>query len=283
MSSAPPSRSSSVSSITSLNLGLGNANNLPNMNLTAVNTTLLANNGPKNVTITPNNLRVMPFYETMNTNAKAHFKAQVAAIVAVNKELARLGARLQELQTPLGAATNAVKTLKQINIGDKSFRGKNGPQVYLAPTANGKDVEIRLNFTVEGRPLRVTNSKSFNAVLAKMRTRRQNALTKTTSLKKALGLSDDLQKQYNLKQQEIAKMVKRLQKDHEEYVARRAKNVRASRKTIVPSKAPVSTLNAARQALAPPKKPGFFSGLFGKKGGTRRKANNRRTRKNNRR
>lgn len=227
----------------------------------------------------------IPFLQTMDTNARSHFKPSLNAINGKKVELARLAKQIQTSHGPLNAAIRGKQGMKALNIGDKSFRGKNGPLVYVAP--EGNDYVVRGNFMESGYPFRVTNPNSFNAVLRNMKAKRRNVTGKLTSLKSLTAQTETLERQYAAKQAELAKLVKGLQKEHEEYLAGKVKAARGTRRTILPSSAPITGMSAtARQELLPPSAstPGFFSRMFGRKGGaTRRRRGSRKTRKTNRR
>jgi hypothetical protein len=229
----------------------------------------------------PGNIPI-PFLNTMDTNAKVFFKPKLNAINGKKVELAQLAKRIQSQQGPLNAAIRNKRGLGVLNIGDRSFMGKNAPRVYVAE--EGGDYVVRGNFMQNGLPLRVSNPNSFNAVLRNMKARRRNVSQKVGSLRALTQTVEGLEREYALKQTELAKLVKTLQKEHEQYLGARAKEARASRRTVLPSAAPSAMTSAARQALQPPqppKKPGFFSRIFGR-GGTRRRSASRKTRKQRR-
>ena len=224
----------------------------------------------------------IPFLNTMDTNAKVFFKPKLDAINAKKGELAALAERIQTQHGPLNAAIRNKKALGVLNIGDKSFMGMNGPRVYVAE--EGGDYVVRGNFMQNGLPLRASNPNSFNAVLRNMKAKRRNVSQKVGNLRSLTEAVDTLERDYGVKQVELAKLVKTLQKEHEDYLSRRAKEARASRRTVLPAAAPSVMTSAARQALQPPqapKKPGFFSRIFGR-GGTRRRSASRKTRKQRR-
>lgn len=229
----------------------------------------------------PGNIPI-PFLNTMDTNAKVFFKPKLNAINGKKVELAQLAKRIQSQQGPLNAAIRNKRGLGVLNIGDRSFMGKNAPRVYVAE--EGGDYVVRGNFMQNGLPLRVSNPNSFNAVLRNMKARRRNVSQKVGSLRALTQTVEGLEREYAFKQTELAKLVKTLQKEHEQYLGARAKEARASRRTVLPSAAPSAMTSAARQALQPPqapKKPGFFSRIFGR-GGTRRRSASRKTRKQRR-
>ena len=224
----------------------------------------------------PGNIPI-PFLNTMDTNAKKDFKPKINAINAKKAELAALAKRIQNQHAPLNAAIQSKRGLGVLNVGDKSFMGKNGPRVYVAE--NKGDYIVRGNFMQNGLPLRVTDPNSFNAVLAAMKAKRRNVSKKVGNLRTLTQAVNSLEKDYGVKQAELAKMVKSLQKEHEEYLSKRAKEARASRRTVLPGAAPSAMTAAAKKELEAPKKPGFFGRLFGK-GGTRRRSRTHKTRKN---
>jgi hypothetical protein len=226
----------------------------------------------------PGNIPI-PFLNTMDTNAKIKFKPALNAINGKKVELAQLAKKIQNQHAPLNAAIKSKRGVGALNIGDKSFMGRNGPRVYVAN--NGSNYVVRGNFMQNGLPFRVSNPNSFNAVLANMKAKRQNVSRKMGNLRTLTQTVNALEKSYGAKQVELAKMVKTLQKEHEEYLSRRAKEARATRRTILPSAAPSAMTSAAKKELEVPKKPGFFGRLFGR-GGTRRRSRSQKTRKNRR-
>jgi hypothetical protein len=226
----------------------------------------------------PGNIPI-PFLNTMDTNAKKNFKPALNAINAKRTELAQLAKRIQNQHAPLNAAIKSKRGVGALNIGDKSFMGRNGPRVYVAN--NGSNYVVRGNFMQNGLPFRVSNPNSFNAVLANMKAKRQNVSRRMGNLRSITQTVNALEKSYGAKQVELAKMVKTLQKEHEEYLSRRAKQARATRRTILPSAAPSAMTSAAKKELEVPKQPGFFGRLFGR-GGTRRRSRSQKTRKNRR-
>lgn len=221
----------------------------------------------------------LPFLQTMDTNAKAFFKPQLNAIKTKKVELSQLAREIQAQHGPLNAAIKSKRGVGALNIGNKSFMGKNGPRVYVAE--EGGDYVVRGNFMQNGLPLRVSNPNSFNAVLRNMKAKRRNVTAKLGNLRRLAQGVEALEKQYSVKQVELAKLVKTLQKQHEEYLSKKAKEARATRRTILPSTAPSAMTTAAKRELAAPKKPGFFNRLFGR-GGTRRRSASRKTRKQRR-
>lgn len=221
---------------------------------------------------------VIPFYKIMSTDAKAHFKPQIDQIRLLLKEMKGIIQGIGAIQTPLKNITKELQTIK-LNSGNTSFRGKNAPTLYVSPTANGSDAEARINFMVNGYPMRVRHPSSFNTVLASMKQKTRTLRSKTGPLRKAIAVVKQKQAAYDAKQREVATLLKKLQKDHEEYAAAHAKMVRGSRKTYQPGLGPQSlTLAAAESALATPARSRFS--LFGKRGGTRRRSISRKTRKN---
>ena len=221
----------------------------------------------------------IPFLQSMDTDAKAFFKPKLNAINGKKVELAQLAKKIQASHEPLNAALKNKGAIGALNIRNKSFRGKNAPQVYVAE--DGGNYIVRGNFMEQGYPFRVTNANSFNAVLAAMKAKRGNVKGKLNTLRKAVNVTEAMEKEYGVKQTELAKLIKTLQKEHQDYLSKRAKNARAMTRTIVPSAAPSAMSTTARQALEAPKAPGFLGKLFGK-GGTRKNRKNRKTRKNRR-
>lgn len=232
--------------------------------------------------LTTEELVAIPIYKVMSTNAKVHFNPQINQIRALLREMKAITGQIAGIQESLKAATSGLQGAKGTNVGNASFRGRNAPTLYVSPTTNGQDYEARINFMVNGYPQRVKNSASFNSLLAQMRRKTQNIRSRSGPVRDLIAQAKQKQIEYNMKQKEVAALVKKLQKDHEEYVAKHAKNVRASRKVYQPGAAPQSlTLAEAESALAPvaaPKK-GFLSRLFGRGGSTRRRSASRKTRK----
>lgn len=153
------------------------------------------------------------------------FKREIQEIRQLIAESKAIAKRINNANASLVPAQQDFQMLGVLPLGDTSFRGKNGPQVYLAPTANGKDVEVRVNFSVDGRPFRVSHPSSFNAALAAMKGKRGNATAKLGKYKRAInlakGISQQAHTEYNAKQKEIASLSNKLAKLQAEYRARK--------------------------------------------------------------
>lgn len=230
----------------------------------------------------------IPYLNQMNTNSKKFFKSSLNAINAKKREIAEVARQMNVAQQALEPALRAKQSLGSLPAGNASFRGRNGPSVYVAPNPSTGELEVRGNFIESGYPFRVTNPNSFNAVLRNMKTKRRNVAGKMSGLARYTSAKNVLDKTYKRKQEELAAIVRKLQKNHLDYLSRKAKEAKASQRVVVAANAPTANITAAAmRELAPPPPVTPAKRTWGQwirgqpkpSGGTRKRRGNRKTRK----
>lgn len=110
------------------------------------------------------------------------FPDAVSHIKNVKSQIATVSSQMETLRPALQKAINMTKQLGVLNVGDKSFRGRNAPSVYVTMNKNANDYVVHGNFMAEGRPFRVKNANSFNSVLSQMKMKKQEAKTALVGL-----------------------------------------------------------------------------------------------------
>jgi hypothetical protein len=246
---------------------------------------------------------VIDFYKSMEPDERSFFAAQVNEIRALARQNVALATKIKQIGDTISKSKLAAAGVGRLNAANKSFRGKNGPQIYLAPTKNGRDTEVRLNFLVDNMPFRVSHPSSFNTALAQMKEKRQNVSKRIGSLGKLLDMLEPeykkLESQYNQRQDKIAALRMKLKKDLVEYRKRKITSLNEYGTNTVGSPVPSPysrEITEARQvqrtgelpaapaaSAAPAAKSSWWRNPFKKasKGGkTRRRSASRKTRKN---
>jgi len=208
--------------------------------------------------------------ENVHIDPKVIFPDAYAHIVDVKTKIAKVTQSIESLRPELKAAIAAAQKLGTLNVGDKSFRGKNNPLVYVAHNTNVNDFVVRGDFTVDGRPFRVINENSFNSVLSQMKQKRQTAKVAI----KALSAAQDKVKGSEILlatlRKDLDASTKKLRSNMRNYTAKKAKGMMRGLKPttkVVPS----ANVKAA-EALLQPKKSLWqrMTGRGRKAGSTRR-------------
>lgn len=202
----------------------------------------------------------------LSINAGTIFPDATSHVKNVKTQISEITQRIEELRPSLKDAIAATQALAPLNVGDKSFRGRNAAQVYVAHNLNTNDYVARGNFSVEGRPFRVTSPTSFNSVLAQMK-------QKKATVKKTLGDLAKVQTEMKGLEGKLATLRKnlnvstmKLRRNVANYTAKQAKSMRAQSK-LKPTTAVTTSMNtmAANSLLQAPKPKGFLSRMFGRK------------------
>lgn len=208
--------------------------------------------------------------ENVHIDPKVIFPDAYAHIVDVKTKIARVTQSIESLRPELKAAIAAAQKLGTLNVGDKSFRGRNNPLVYVAHNSNVNDFVVRGDFTVEGRPFRVINENSFNSVLAQMKDKRKAASAAIKTLAQAQDKVKSSEELLASLRKNLDSSTKKLRSNMRNYTAKKAKTMMRGLKPttkVVPS-ANVKTA----QALLQPKKTLWqrMTGRGRKAGSTRR-------------
>jgi phage shock protein A len=224
----------------------------------------------------PNNTRFSPNITGVTIDPQVAFPQQYSEIVQLKKNIAAISQQVMEAEANAANAATAVKALGAHNIGNTSFRGKNAPSVYAAFNAAKNDYVARGNFSINGFPFRVNNSKSFNAVLAQMKQMRgtvgqtlRNARSASNSAKQLQTRLKTLDDQLKVKTAKLRKNVANATAKASKAQRRGLRQVTGPSYTVQPGTGSVSALNTALMPPQVPKK-GFFSRMFGRGRSTRR-------------
>ena len=208
---------------------------------------------------------------SVTVDPKQVFPDATAHIVDVKKQISAISQQIETLRPSLKTAINSVKTLGALNIGDKSFRGSAGPQVYVAHNTNKNNYVVRGNFMAEGRPFRIVNENSFNSVLSQMKQKRAAAKEGLAQLSKVQSDMRGLEAKLASLDKDLKNSTMKLRRNMANYTAKQAKGLRTEARTK-PTVRATSTSNvaAAQQLLNAPKPKSFFQKMFGRGRKTRR-------------
>jgi uncharacterized protein YoxC len=204
------------------------------------------------------------------------FKSKLAAISAMEKELDTLEGRVGKLTGEAVQLDNQLKGSGMLGKGTTNFRGKAGPTVYAAK--KGNSFEARGNFSIDAFNFRATNDSSFDAVLKKMQTMQTAVSGLITQARAKRNELMTAQSELNTKAKQYVEAIKGLRKaisEEAKKLSQLASAASRTRITAAPSQAQ-NVLGAYAE-----QKPGFFSRFFKRsaKGGTRRRAAGKKTRK----
>jgi hypothetical protein len=224
-----------------------------------------------------------PNVSSVSIDPKEIFPDAMAHITDVKRQISVATKEIEALRPKLKTAISSVQQIGFLNVGDKSFRGKNGPQVYVANDPNNNSYIVRGNFMVNGRPFRVQNNNSFNSVLSHMKERRRAASTALMGLRETQTQFKQLEGKLAALHKDYKNSTDKIRRNMANYTAKRAKTLRKEAKSSATMRVGASTntqvANALLQTAAPKKT--FFQRMFGR--GGKRKGNTRRTRRNTRR
>lgn len=285
----PPSSSISFTSNNAANLALGpyNRRNSLTSELNAlpvvtpsssrVSSAFTVNSLDSNINVPEG--AVLPMeanVEEVHLDPKVIFPDAVTHIVDLKGQISKVTRDIEAIRPGLKNAITAAQQLGVLNIGNKSFRGKNSPLVYVAHNTNVNDFVVRGDFTVDGRPFRVVDKNSFNSVLSQMKQKRQTA---KTAIKGLSGVQDKVKGLETLLatlRQDLDKSTKKLRSNMRNYTAKHAKQMMRGLKptTKVVSSANVKTA----EALLQPKK-SLWQRVTGRGGRSKKNATRRNTRR----
>lgn len=222
-----------------------------------------------------------PNVSSVTIDPKVVFPDATNHIIDVKRQISTVSREIEALRPKLTTAINSVKTLGSLNVGDKSFRGSAGPQVYVAHNSNVNDYVVRGNFMAEGRPFRITNENSFNSVLSQMKKQRQAAKGALTELGSVQTQIRSLETKLAGLDKNLKNSTVKLRRNMANYTAKHAKGLRSESRAQPTVRATVSSNSQAANALLQTQAPkkGFLQRFFGRGGAN----SSRRTRRNSRR
>ena len=216
--------------------------------------------------------------EEVHLDPKVIFPDAVTHITDLKDKISKVTKDIEAMRPGLKSAITAAQALGVLNIGDKSFRGKNNPLVYVAHNTNVNDFVVRGDFTVDGRPFRVINEDSFNSVLSQMKQKKQTAKTAIKGLGEVQDKVKGLEGLLASLRQDLDKSTKKLRSNMRNYTAKHAKGMMRGLKPttrVVPS----ANVRAAEALLQPQPPKSLWQRMTGRGGRAKKNA----TRKTNRR
>jgi vacuolar-type H+-ATPase subunit I/STV1 len=188
--------------------------------------------------------------ENIHIDPKVVFPDAYSHIVGVKSDIARVTQKIEALRPELKAAITAAQKLGTLNIGDKSFRGRNSPSVYVAHNTNLNDYVVRGDFSINGRPFRVMNKNSFNSVLAQMKQKKESAKVAIKSLSQTQRSVKESEELLARLRKDLDASTKKLRSNMRNYTAKKAKGMMRGLKptTKVVTSSNVKTAQALLQA-----------------------------------
>jgi archaellum component FlaC len=203
--------------------------------------------------------------ENFGVSVEREFPDASAHIKNVKTQIATVNRYIETIRPALKKAIDMTKELGVLNVGDKSFRGRNAPSVYVTMNKNTNDYVVHGNFTAEGRPFRVKNANSFNSVLSQMKTKKRQAKT-------ALAALSGVQTQFKQAEAKLATLTKDLQNSTAKLRSNMhnltAKRLKQTRKTKTSPTYAATTSQNTRMAntllTAPTQKKTFWQRMTGR-------------------